>query len=315
MNSQITPAPEPPGGTAAKYAHQIAQWMLSLPSTNTRAAYLPDLTRFTSWLDLDWLELLEVATVHVNAYRLSLTLTLAGVPASNARALAAISSFYRFVVSNTWLSTNPVVVVRRPKIDADTSSTQGVTQIQVKALPHEAAKDRLRANALVMLLLFTGIRISEARGSQGSDLGHDAGHRVLTITRKGGKRAKVVVTACPSGRRAHRLHRSHRRRTRSGRARRRPHSSPPAQASPGTALIAYCTVRRLAQQAGNPGTITPHALRHTFVTLALQGGATLHDLQDTLGHTDPRTTRRYDRTRHRLERSAAHKDSALLELA
>lgn len=46
----------------------------------------------------------------------------------------------------------------------------------------------------------------------------------------------------------------------------------------------------------------PHDLRHAFVTLSLDAGASLRDVQDAAGHADPRTARRYDRARHNLDR-------------
>lgn len=48
-----------------------------------------------------------------------------------------------------------------------------------------------------------------------------------------------------------------------------------------------------------------HSLRHTFATFALEDGVPLHELQDSIGHADPRTTRRYDRARHVLARDAS----------
>jgi integrase len=42
-------------------------------------------------------------------------------------------------------------------------------------------------------------------------------------------------------------------------------------------------------------------LRHSYATEALRLGAALQDVQDALGHADPRTTRRYDRSRHNLD--------------
>jgi integrase len=45
-----------------------------------------------------------------------------------------------------------------------------------------------------------------------------------------------------------------------------------------------------------------HDLRHTFVTLSLDAGASLRDVQDAAGHADPRTTRRYDRARQNLDK-------------
>ena len=63
---------------------------------------------------------------------------------------------------------------------------------------------------------------------------------------------------------------------------------------------------QMAKAAGIEGQISPHSLRHTFATIALDAGTTLHDLQDSMGHADPRTTRRYDRARHTLEKAAGY---------
>jgi integrase/recombinase XerD len=48
------------------------------------------------------------------------------------------------------------------------------------------------------------------------------------------------------------------------------------------------------------------SLRHSFATEALTLGAPLQDVQDALGHADPRTTRRYDRNRHTLDRNPTY---------
>lgn len=75
-----------------------------------------------------------------------------------------------------------------------------------------------------------------------------------------------------------------------------------------TKRLAYTTalgqVQRLATKASIAASaeITPHSLRHTFVTEALAAGVPLQDVQDAAGHQDPRTTRRYDRSRHNLDR-------------
>jgi integrase/recombinase XerD len=65
-------------------------------------------------------------------------------------------------------------------------------------------------------------------------------------------------------------------------------------------------VARLARRAGLAKHITPHSLRHTMVTLALDAGVSLRDVQDAARHADPRATRRYDRARHALDRHATY---------
>jgi integrase/recombinase XerD len=61
-------------------------------------------------------------------------------------------------------------------------------------------------------------------------------------------------------------------------------------------------VRRLAARAGLPddlvGHLGPEALRHSFAALYLDAGGSLGDLQQVMGHADPRTTQRYGQARH-----------------
>ena len=65
-------------------------------------------------------------------------------------------------------------------------------------------------------------------------------------------------------------------------------------------------VKRIAREAGITKKISAHSLRHGFVTLSLDAGVSLRDVQDSARHADPRTTRRYDRARHSLDRHATY---------
>ncbi|KIA73406.1 hypothetical protein ANMWB30_23330 [Arthrobacter sp. MWB30] len=283
-----------------RHRRLIAAWQLAQKSQHTLAAYSRDLKTFCRWLDGLNLDLLAVRRVHVDGYRHSLV----GAPSTVARALAAVSSFYRYAVVDEAVSRNPVDAVRRPSVDADHSATQGLSREEAKALLLEAAADSPRADALVNLLMFTGIRISEALGATTADYGHDAGHRTLTVRRKGGRAAKVVVPA-PAVVALNRYLETA--------------GTELVAGSPGSRLIfvtstggpwhrteAFRTVRRLAECAGVAGKISPHSLRHTFATIALDSGTSLHALQDSMGHADPRTTRRYDRARNNLLKSAGY---------
>ena len=73
-------------------------------------------------------------------------------------------------------------------------------------------------------------------------------------------------------------------------------------------------MRRLAREAGIEtwAELSPHSLRHSAITFALDTGATLRDVQDYAGHKDPRTTRRYDHARESLDRNAAYAVAAYL---
>lgn len=230
-------------------------------------------------MDSHNLDLFTVRRVHVDGYRH----TLMGASSTVARTLAALSSFYRYAMAEDVAHINPVQTVTRPRVDADFSSTQGLTRDQAKELLRVAKADNLRSNALVNVLLFTGVRISEALGATTANYSHDAGHRTLSIQRKGGKTAKVAVPA-PAVEalnlylgttgadvvpvlgpvRSLPLFT-----TKTGRAWNRSE--------------AFRTVQRLARKAGVEGQISPHSLRQTFATIALENGVALHDGQPGAG--------------------------------
>jgi len=71
-------------------------------------------------------------------------------------------------------------------------------------------------------------------------------------------------------------------------------------------------VRKTARRAGIGKTVTPHTLRHAFITAALDAGVPLRDVQEAAAHADPRTTMRYDRARGGLDRHATYIVAAYL---
>jgi site-specific recombinase XerD len=64
-------------------------------------------------------------------------------------------------------------------------------------------------------------------------------------------------------------------------------------------------VRKTARRAGIAKAVTPHTLRHAFITAA-DAGVPLRDVQEAASHADPRTTMRYDRARGSLDRHATY---------
>jgi integrase/recombinase XerD len=65
-------------------------------------------------------------------------------------------------------------------------------------------------------------------------------------------------------------------------------------------------VRRAARRAGLTKSISPHTLRHAFITAALDAGGPLRDVQEAASHADPRTTMRYDLARASRDRHATY---------
>ena len=121
------------------------------------------------------------------------------------------------------------------------------------------------------------------------------GHRTLTITRKGGK--VVTVPLAPRTARAIDLAIGERA------------GGPVFLATDGRRLDRHGAgrvVRKAARCAGITKAVTPHTLRHAFITAALDAGVPLRDVQEAASHADPRTTMRYDRARGSLDRHATY---------
>ena len=139
-----------------------------------------------------------------------------------------------------------------------------------------------------------GLRISEALNSDIEHLGLERGHRTLTITRKSGK--IVTIPLAPRTARAINLCVGERE------------EGPIFLNRDGTRRLdrhaATRIVKRLARRAGIEKTISPHSLRHSFITAALDAGVALRDVQEAASHADPRKTMPNDRARRSLDRHA-----------
>lgn len=263
-------------------------------SGHTRRAYGRDLTDWFSWCSTLGIDPLEANRAAVDGYSRHLETTAA--PSTIARRLSTLAGYYKYAVSENVLASSPLEHVKRPSAPAD-SPTLGLDRVEAKALLAEAGEHSARALALVALLLHDGLRISEALKADIEDLGSVRGHRTLTVTRKGGARRDVVLAPATAavidtyvGDRE---------------------TGPVFITKSGNRLDqpgAFRLIRRIAKAAGveHADRISPHSLRHTFVTLSREAGVPLEDVQDAAGHADPRTTRRYDRGRHNLDRHPAY---------
>jgi integrase/recombinase XerD len=306
---------EPPGGSLPPL---VLGWLAGQRSVHTRKAYLRDITDWLGWLaehGTDPLGATEPDTAYWARH-----LEATGLAASTvARKISAMSSWYRWLARNGHAEVNPSEDLARPEVDRDTSTTPGLTKDQALALitaaDHDKGPQRLRTSALVALIMYSGARTSEVTAADIEDLGTDRGHKVLWVTRKGGKRQALVLPSPAAGRLntylASRPDVEHLPAVKTeGEARPR---RPLFVTKHGRRLFEADirdVIQRLGNAAGLPEDLTrrlgPHAVRHAFATLYLDAGGSMRDLQDAMGHADPRTTRRYDRARYTLDRSPGY---------
>jgi site-specific recombinase XerD len=274
-------------------AEDVAAAFLAGYGPATREAYARDLRAWGDYLAGLGVGVLAAHRVHVDAWARQ-SEESGTAPATVARRLSALSGFYGYLLDEGLIARSPVARVRRPRV-SDESPRLGVDRGGMRALLDVAQASGPRDHALACLLALNGLRISETLAADVGDLAHERGHRTLRLRRKGGKRQTVALAPRTAvaldvmldGRDAGPLFA-----TRSGRRMDR--------------HAALKVVRRLACTASIEHPVSPHSLRHGFVTAALDAGVPLRDVQDAAGHADPRTTRRYDRGRYSLDRAATY---------
>ena len=192
------------------------------------------------------------------------------------------------------LDHSPAAHVRRPRLDYESHAT-ALDRNELGALLVAAGLGPPAEHALISLLALNGLRVSEATGASIEALGLERGHRTLVITRKGGK--VVTIPLAPRTARATDLATDERT------------DGPIFLATDGRRLDRHGAgriVRRVAHRAGITKNVSPHTLRHAFITAALDAGVPLRDVQEAASHSDPRTTMRYDRARSSLDRHATY---------
>ena len=295
----------------------VSAWLTGLRSARTRRAYAGDVVAWLAWLTERGTGALAAGRVYVDLW--AATQLDAGAAASSVRRrLSALSSFYRYCAAHDLIGRVPTAGVARPVVDPDYTATVGLDRDQARALVAAADADTgaqaLRTAAVIRLLLHNALRVDEACAADVADLGEDSGHRVLRVVRKGGRKAKIPLTpATVAALDAYLADRTKRAGVGEWRQLRGPLL---ATATGGRLRQGHLweLVRRLARTAGIGAweQLSPHSLRHSAITFALDAGASLRDVQDYAGHKDPRTTRRYDHSRDSLDRNAAYTVAAYL---
>ena len=209
---------------------------------------------------------------------------------STARALSSLRGFYKYLARTHGVKNDAIGLISSPKVPRKLSKAIDPIDVEhmrgaIRAIdcnePWLAARDW----ALVVLLFGCGLRISEALSLRNNDV---CGHPdVLRITGKGNKERLVPVLPIvwnaidkyiavrPFGNDAtDELFRS-------------------VRGLPMTPRMAQKVVENLRHYLQLPDYVTPHALRHTFATALLAGGADLRSLQELLGHSSLSTTQLY----------------------
>jgi site-specific recombinase XerD len=291
--TRFVPAVVSPGFDSFAVRQAMAGFLAGYGDT-TREAYSLDLRQWLRWCDTHQLGVFDVKRAHIELFARSLEQD-GKARATVARRLSTVAGFYRYCFEEELIAVSPAVHVRRPRVDYESHAT-GLDRNELGMFLVQAGLCGGRDHALACLLALNGLRISEALNSDIGHLGLERGHRTLTITRKGGK--IVTIPMAPRTARAIDMCVGERE------------DGPILLNHDGTRRLdrhaATRIVKRLAKRGGIDKNISPHSLRHSFITAALDAGVALRDVQEAASHADPRTTMRYDRARRSLDRHATY---------
>lgn len=296
-------------------------------SVRTRRAYASDLAELIGVLEAWGLRLPDVNKDHLHGYRA----WLAGesVPglickekacavATVSRKISVCRQFFAEAHDRSLIPLNPAARLRGFTVSQE-STTLGLTKVQAKELLESIETTTLlglRDKAMLSLMLRTGVRRMDIIGATIGELSERDGHTVLRVI---GKRNKERLVKIPvevarhlgGWREAASGFREELPSTpvfcglvRQGRGEHCIYKGRDAGQKALSEKAIWKIVEKRAQAAGITARITPHSTRHTFITLALDGGAPLHKVQVAAGHADPRTTERYWRTKENLDDNA-----------
>ncbi len=209
---------------------------------------------------------------------------------STARALSSLRGFYKFLAKKYGIKNNSIGLISSPKVPRKLSKAIEVSDVEhmqtaIKEIDDAEPWIAARDWALVLLLFGCGLRISEALSLKNADVrGHPDSFRILG---KGSK--ERIVPVLPAVTDAIEKY-----------MQLRPFGAAPndllfrsVRGLPMSSRMAEKVVEKLRHYLQLPDYVTPHALRHTFATALLAGGADLRSLQELLGHSSLSTTQLY----------------------
>jgi integrase/recombinase XerD len=266
---------------------------------HTVAAYTHDVELFRSFVAREWGDMLpaEVDGAHVEAFMAEIYDR--GMEAtSQARMLSSVTSFYKFLQDAEIVDRSPTEFVDAPKTARHLPDVLSTGEIDRMLATIDLASEQGHRNRAMLETLYScGLRVSELVDLRLGDLFFDDGF--VRVTGKGSKQRLVPVSG------------EARRRIEQWLEQRRAMTVDAKSAEVVflnrrgrrlSRVMVFNIIKTAAAAAGIDKQVSPHTLRHSFATHLLEGGASIRQVQEMLGHESIITTEIYthlDRTRLR----------------
>ena len=300
---------------AAKRYHSYIKFEKRLAS-NSVDSYMCDLEKFSHYIlrtfdvapdkvetfmierFMQWLYDQEIASTNADTHRYE--------KSSQARILSGVRSFFNFLLMTDAIESLPTEFVVTPKAGKhlpDTLSTEEIDSI-IAAIDTSTTKGK-RDRAMLETLYSCGLRVSELTSLQLGDLFFGEGY--IRVIGKGDKQRLVPISStarncimeyldCRGEYLKKKDPKKDPKASGEKRIRTNKESNTLFLNNRGTALtrvMVFTIIRQAAERAGCDKLIGPHTFRHSFATHLLEGGASVRQVQDMLGHENISTTEIY----------------------
>lgn len=254
-------------------------------SPNTIEAYRNDLAHLEAFMMRNNLKLENVTLEQLHTFAASLH-EYGITPRSQARVLSGVRSFFRFLVLDGVVESDPTELLEWPSLPEHLPVVLTLEEInRIEDSIDLSKAEGARNRAIIEVLFSCGLRVSELVNMKLSDLYLE--DRVLLVRGKGNKERLVPVSNKAIADLKRWFFDRNLMKIKPGEDdyvflnRRGAHL---------TRTMILIMVKRQAEEAGIKKTISPHTFRHSFATALLQGGADLRSIQAMLGHEKIDTT-------------------------
>ena len=254
-------------------------------SPNTIEAYRNDLAHLEAFMMRNDLKLENVTLEQLHTFAASLH-EYGITPRSQARVLSGVRSFFRFLVLDGVVESDPTELLEWPSLPEHLPVVLTLEEIdRIEDSIDLSKAEGARNRAIIEVLFSCGLRVSELVNMKLSDLYLE--DRVLLVRGKGNKERLVPV----SNKAIADLKRwFFDRNLMKIKPREDDYVFLNRRGAHLTRTMILIMVKRQAEEAGIKKTISPHTFRHSFATALLQGGADLRSIQAMLGHEKIDTT-------------------------
>jgi site-specific recombinase XerD len=285
-------------------------WLAGQLSAHTRRAYKRDVAHFVRTMRIQSAEELRLVNRAAVVAWQNLMKEHGAKPRTVRRRLSALSSLFTHLVAHRMADSNPVRDIKRPRVNRRQGTTRAFSSKEARKIldaPDQKTLLGLRDRAILSVGLQAGPRRSEITALRVKDFHTNAGYKSLHLIRKGGEDLLLAINPQTVQRIEEYLAAAEHgddlngplfRPLRSNQCRR-------DRRRPLHPVMIDRILRKYARAVGLGRGYSAHSMRATFITTALNNGASLEDVQRDVGHADPSTTKLYDRRGHNPEKSAS----------